>query len=288
YGYERLRSLKPNIILLAMSAFGATGPYAGYCGYGGTLEAISGLQSLTAYDAQSPSYRVREMDVMNGIMGICAAMTALWQRQRNGLGQCIDLSECETTAWFAGEFFAQVARNGAQPAPLGNRHARHAPQGCYAAQGQDRWLLLTVRSDAEWQALASLLGGAALDARYAGVEARRQHHDELDRLIADWAGARELAAAVAGLRAAGLAAGFVASAADLAADAQLAARGWFVDAGGTRLPGLPFRLDGFTPHIARRGPELGADNMEFFAAAGVTGSEPSLLPEHIGTAYALY
>jgi len=288
YGYERLRELKPDIILLAMSAFGATGPYAGYCGYGGTLEAISGLQSLTAYDAQSPAHRVREMDVMNGIMGICAAMTALWQRQRDGQGQHIDLSECETTAWFAGEFFAEVARSGRQPAPLGNRHARHAPQGCYAAQGTDRWLLLTVRSDAEWQTLAALLGGAAQDACYATLAGRRERHQELDRLIGEWVATRELAAAIATLRSAGLAAGHVASAADLAADPQLAARGWFVEAGGTRLPGLPFRLDGFSPRIAHRGPNLGADNAAFFAAAGVSGSEPSLLPEHLGTAYALY
>lgn len=288
YGYERLRQLKPDIVMVAMSAFGATGPYAGYCGYGGTLEAISGLQSLTAYDGHGPAYRVREMDVMNGIMGICAGITALWQRQRGGGGQWIDLSECETTAWFVGEFFAEVARSGRQPEALGNRHADHAPQGCYAGQGQDRWLLLSVRSDAEWQALAGLLGGAAQDARYASASGQRRHHDEINALITAWSRDRAVESAVAELQAAGVAAGFVASSADLAADPQLAARGWFQDAAGTRLPGLPFRIDGFTPRIARRGPDLGADNAGFFAAAGVSGSEPDLSPEQLGTAYALY
>lgn len=288
YGYARLRELKPDIIMVAMSAFGASGPYAGYCGYGGTLEAISGLQSLTAYDAQGPAYRVREMDVMNGIMGICAGFTALWQRHNSGQGQWIDLSECETTAWFVGEHFAGVARSGRQPAAQGNRHSRYAPQGCYAAEGQDRWLLLSVRNDAEWQALAALLGEAAQDARYATAEGRRRHHDAIDALIAAWSAGREVTAAVAELQAAGVAAGFVASSADLAADPQLVARGWFQDAAGTRLPGLPFRLDSYTPHIARRGPDLGADNAAFFAAAGVAGTEPDLSPELLGTAYALY
>jgi crotonobetainyl-CoA:carnitine CoA-transferase CaiB-like acyl-CoA transferase len=288
YGYERLRELKPDIVMVAMSAFGATGPYAAYCGYGGTLEAISGLQSLTAYDERGPAYRVREMDVMNGIMGICAGFTALWQRQRGGGGQWIDLSECETTAWFVGEFFAEVARSGRQPAALGNRHSRHAPQGCYAGQGQDRWLLLSVRSDTEWQALAGLLGGDAQQARYASAEGRHRHHDEIDALVAAWSAGRNVEAAAAELQAAGVAAGFVASSADLAADPQLAARDWFQDAAGTRLPGLPFRIDGFTPRIRRRGPDLGADNAGFFAAAGVSGAEPDLSPEVLGTAYALY
>ncbi|AXQ28356.1 CoA transferase [Solimonas sp. K1W22B-7] len=288
YGYERLRQLRPDIVMVAMSAFGASGPYAGYCGYGGTLEAISGLQSLTAYDAQGPAYRVREMDVMNGIMGICAGFTALWQRSQGGGGQWIDLSECETTAWFVGEHFAEVARSGRQPVPQGNRHPLYAPQGCYAAEGQDRWLLVSVRSDGEWQALAGLLGAAAEDARYATAEGRRQHHDALDALISAWSAGREVTAAVAGLQAAGVTAGYVCSSADLAADPQLAARGWFQDAAGTRLPGLPFRMDGFLPRIARRGPDLGADNAGFFAAAGVSGSVPDLSPELLGTAYTLY
>lgn len=290
YGYARLRELKPDIILLAMSAFGATGPYAGYAGYGGTLEAISGLQSLTAYDAQSPWFRVREMDVMNGIMGICAAMLALWHRRRSGQGQWIDLSEAETTAWFVGEHFAQVARDGRQPAALGNRHPRYAPQGCYAARGEDRWLVLSVRNDAEWRALARLIGGDALaaDPRYADAAGRRQHHDALDALIGAWSAEREAKTAMEDLQAAGIAAGYVASSADLAADPQLVARQWFQQAGPQKLPGLPFRIEGFEPRIAHRGPDLGAHNAEFFAAAGQSGQEPSLLPEHLGTAYALY
>ncbi|HEY0973496.1 MAG TPA: CoA transferase [Solimonas sp.] len=294
YGYERLKTLNPRIVLLSMSAFGATGPYADYCGYGGTLEAVSGLQSLTAYGSGSARHRVREMDVMNGIMGLCAAMTALWQRDRDGnetgAGQWIDLSENETTGWFIGEHFLRCARENAQPAALGNRHRQHAPQGCYAtAGGEDRWLTLCVRSDAEWTTLARLIGGETLatDARYATATQRRAAHDALDGLIGDWLRAQDGFAAEAQLQAAGLAAAVVMRTADLVDDAQLAARAWFLDAGIDRFPGLPFRFARGGGAVAARGPALGADNARWFTAAGHGDAVPELSPDRIGTAYAL-
>ena len=289
YGYERLKALNPRIVLLSMSAFGATGPYADYCGYGGTLEAVSGLQSLTAYGTGSARHRVREMDVMNGIMGLCAAMTALWQRECDGQGQWIDLSENETTGWFVGEHFLRCARENAQPAALGNRHRRHAPQGCYATTGEDRWLALCVRSDAEWQSLARLIGGDPLaqDPRYNSAAQRRAAHDDLDRLVGGWLRTRDPFEAEAQLQAAGVAAAAVMRTSDLVADAQLAARDWFLGAGADRFPGLPFRFARGGGAVLARGPNLGAHNAAWFAAAGQTGALPALTPDTIGTAYAL-
>ena len=285
-GWERLRELNPRLSLISMSAFGATGPYAGYAGYGGTIEAISGLQSLTGYDAQGPGLRVREMDVINGIFGSCAAMTALWQRTQSGRGQWIDLSETETCGWMMGELLLQTARSGASPARIGNRHAQHAPQGCYPGAGEDRWLVLTIRGDAEWQRFAECIGGAALDPRYAEVEGRRAHHDALDALIANWTRTQDPRELALRLQACKLAAGWVANAADLAADPHLAERGWFQQAPeGHRLPGFPFRLAHGGAALWRGRLPLGADNAALFAAAGQSGALSELAPEHLGTAY---
>lgn len=289
YGYEQLRALRADISLVSMSAFGATGPYAQYAGYGGTIEAISGLQSLTGYaDRQDSWYRVREMDVINGIFGASAAMTALWQRTQTGQGQWIDLSETETCGWMMGEFFAEAARSGVNPARIGNRDAQFAPQGCYAGKGEDRWLSLSIRSDAEWQAFAARMGGKALDARYASVAARRQHHDELDALIETWIRAHDPRSLALELQSLGLAVGWVMNPADLATDAHLAARDWFFSASdGTRLPGLPFRLARGGGELRARGPALGADNAALFSACGLGDALPDLAPEQLGTAYDL-
>lgn len=288
YGPERLRALNPRLVTVALSAFGATGPYAGYAGYGGTLEAASGLQSLTAYTDGGPAYRVREMDVMNGLMGACAAALGLYCRTLDGQGQWIDVSECETTAWFVAPLFAEAARRG-QPAPLGNRHPRWAPQGCYPAAGEDQWLTLSVRSEAEWQALARRLGAPELasDPRYASAQQRQQNHAELDARIADWSRGRDAGASAALLNADGIAAAPVASVADLASDPQLRARGWFLTLDqGLRLPGLPFRLARGGGAVPSRGPDLGEANAHYYPAAGQAAALPSLDPAQLGTAYA--
>lgn len=285
-GYEALRAINPRIVMVSMSAFGADGPYARFAGYGGTIEAISGLQALTGYDAAGPAFRVREMDVLNGIFGSCAALTALLHRARGGSGQWIDLSETETCCWTVGEFFAQASASGREPPVLGNRHARHAPQGCYAAAGSDRWLTLSVADDAQWRRLALIVGGPALaeDSRYASVEQRRAAHDELDARIAAWTREHEADEAMQRLQAAGIAAGLVCNARDLAVDPQLAARQWFQSVDGIRLPGFPFRMRRGGGVLRWRGPDLGRDNAHF-AAYGELALGDALAPGKLGTAF---
>lgn len=285
YGYAALRRLKPDIVHVSMSAFGSDGPQAAYAGYGGTLEAACGIQDLTAYAPDGRRLRVREMDVTNGIAGACAVMTALWHRRRTGEGQWIDLAESETAAWLMGEQLLAAARAPGSVKPRGNRHPRFAPQGCYRCAGEDRWLTLAIRDDAEWTKLARRIGGAALDARYASVDGRRARHEELDALIGAWTAQAEAPALMRELQAEGLAAGMVYNAADIAADPHLQARGWLQSVDGLRLPGLPFRFARGGGRIRHRGPALGEANAEWFGALALP--LPDLSPKQLRTAYEL-
>jgi crotonobetainyl-CoA:carnitine CoA-transferase CaiB-like acyl-CoA transferase len=288
YGYERVRTLKPDIVFVSTSAFGANGPNAAYRAYGGTLEAASGMQSLTGYDADSPVYRVRELGVMIGAMAAGAVMTALVHRERTGDGQCIDLSQHEVAGWLIGEQLMRAARTGEQPALIGNRHTVHAPQGCYAAAGEDRWFVLSVRTDEQWRTFAQLIGREALanDPRFLTAWERRARHGMLDAIIGDWARRQEPELAVEAMQNLGIAAASVANAADLLSDPHLGERGWFQDVCGDRYPGFPFRLSHGGACITGRGPSLGSANAEFFERAGV-GSLPDLTPDRLGTAFAL-
>ena len=268
-GYERLRQIKPDIILVSMSAFGLNGPESHYRGYGGTIEALAGIQSLTGYGPNHPPRRIREMDVTNGIMGASAAMSALEARHRTGQGEWIDLSEAETASHaLIGEFVLDQFVNRSNVEPKGNRHPEFAPQGCYPCKGEDSWLVLTVQSDAEWEKFCQLLDHPELasDTRFASSVSRLQNHDLIDDLISEWSSAIPVSKACDQLQAAGIASGPVLSMHDLSADDHLKEREYFQslesDSDFDRYPGFPIRLYRGDGRLIERGPDLGTHNQE--------------------------
>ncbi|QPN62162.1 CoA transferase [Synechococcus sp. CBW1004] len=268
-GYQRLRELKPDIIMVSMSAFGSTGPESQHRGYGGTIEAMAGIQSLTAYQPDSPPRRIREMDVTNGIMGAAAALTALIARQHHGVGEWIDLSEAESASHaLLGEHMLACTTNGSNSQPIGNRHPEFAPQGCYPCLEDDSWLVLTVQNDSEWASLCVLLErpDLAADERLSTASGRHQHHDEIDAEISSWSRSRQSLEACEQLQAAGIAAGPVMSMQDLTTDQHLLERSYFLtpEQGDrhSRYPGFPFRMTRSSGRLTSRGPALGAHNHE--------------------------
>jgi crotonobetainyl-CoA:carnitine CoA-transferase CaiB-like acyl-CoA transferase len=292
FGRDVLFGLKPDLIVLSMTAFGETGPDAAYAGYGGTIEALSGIQSLTAYDRGGAPRRIREMDVTNGILGACAVATALAERSRTGRGRWIDFSELEAaTSALIGEHLLEHAVNGALTLPVGNRHPAHAPHGCYRCLGEDRWVVVAVTSEREWAGLCRALGHPEWerDPRFATAEGRRASHDALDALLEAWTRARTPQEAMERLQAEGVPAGAVLGSADLVADPHLAARGFFVEAqdASGRYSGFPVQFEHGGGEVRRRGPDLGADSAA--VRCGLLGRpaaeiEP-LEPERLGTAF---
>ncbi|MDO8861544.1 CoA transferase [Haliea sp. E1-2-M8] len=268
FDYPRLKAIREDIILISLSSNGATGPEASYAGYGGGIEATSGLQSLTGYDADSEPRRVREMDVTNGIVAAASLMTALVRRQREGTGSWIDLSEIEACSHaLAGEHLLAFASNAGVVTPRGNRHPNHAPHGCYKCRGEDEWVVISIDSDSAWKnwCEAACMPELAADELLANVEGRRALHDELDSLIGQWTADLDKLEVMNKLQAVGVIAGPVMSVQDLHGDRHLAARDFFIPSnrgtGDPVFPGVPFRL---SPGISecRPGPALGEANQD--------------------------
>jgi crotonobetainyl-CoA:carnitine CoA-transferase CaiB-like acyl-CoA transferase len=291
-GYEVLRRLKPDIVLVSMTAFGQTGPEASYAGYGGCIEPLSGVQSLTAYNKTSRPMRIREMDVTNGVLGACAIMTALLYRQQTGKGQWIDLSQLEaSTGGLIGEHLLAYAMNGMQALPVGNRHPYYAPQGCYPCQGQDKWVAIVIRTDEEWERLCEVMGRRDLqkETRLATRAGRAQNHDELDEVIASWTRCHTPREVMELLQQAGIAAGAVLDVEEISTDPHLEARSFFRNArdGSGRFPGMPFGLAETPGEVRRRGPYLGEHND--YVLCELLGWPPdqveALTPDKIGTAF---
>ena len=292
-GYDSLRKLKADIILLSMSAFGQTGPESSFAAYGGSLEPLSGIQGLTAYGPGQRPTRIREVDVTNGVLGACAIMTALWHRQRTGEGQWIDLSQLEAAiSGLIGEHMLQYHATGTQALPCGNRHFLYAPQGCYRCKGTDNWITICVRSDREWKALCAVLGHDWLgaDPSFCTMEGRANRHDEIDRLIELWTSLYEPTEAMTLLQDAGVPAGAVLDVQGLANNSQLRERGFFIAGPGSRqccFPGFPFKLSGGRSELRTQGPLLGESN-SYVMSELLRRSEAEVIAlseEAIGTAY---
>jgi len=266
-GYARLREDRPDLVMVALSGYGATGPDATKVSYGPAQVPLSGLSSLTGYRDFPPMHvGVSYGDPTGGLHGAVAVLAALFHRRRTGEGQYVDLSQWETSIAVLPEGVLDWTMNGRQPPRDGNRDPHMAPHGVFRAGGDDRWIAIAVEDDVAWARLARAIGRPELadDPRFATLVARKRNEDELEAIVTAWTREREPDDATAVLQAAGVSAHTAATNRDLADDPHLAARGFFVDlphpeVGTRRHLGIPWRMPARDVRVARPAPCLGAD-----------------------------
>lgn len=271
--HEVLRRVKPDIILCSMSGFGQTGPERDYVAYGSNIETVSGLAALMTYHDDPTPHRTGSYyaDPVAGAHGAIAILAALRHRARTGEGSLIDLSLLESAAALFGEALMAWSLHGRLPAPRGNRHPIHAPQGVYRCAGNDSWLALTVRGEEEWRALCGVLGreDLASDAALASPAGRRLKHDAIDAAISQWCVGLDHYDAARRLQAVRVPAAPVLANYELLSDPHLHARGFYVpvphpEVGVLPFPGFPWRFSR-TPGAIRHGaPCFGEHNHHVF------------------------
>ncbi len=270
-GYTVLRELRPDLIMIALSGYGATGPDAHKVSYGPAQVPLSGFSSVTGYRGHPPMHiGISYGDPTGGLHGAVAVLAALLHRARTGAGQYIDLSQWETTMAVLPEALLAQTLNGAPPERDGNRVPYMAPHGIFRAAGDDdRWVALAIEDDAQWARFARLLGDPELacDARFATLAARKAHEDILERMVAAWIGGRSPEEAVAALQAAGLPAFVAARNRDLAEDPHLQARGYFVtlehpEVGALLHCGVPWGMSASDSRVRAPAPCLGQHTEE--------------------------
>ncbi len=300
--YAALKRLRPDIILLSMSAYGATGPYANIPGIGGTIEPMSGMSSLLGYP-DGPPLNSGQMypDPVAGYFGAAAVLLALHERERTGEGQYIDLSMQETSMTFIADALLEYAANGRVRPRMGNRHPAMAPHNVYPCRGNrnqeigNRWIAISAASDEQFAALATAAGRPdwASDPRFATAEARKQQEDEMDALIAAWTAEQDGFELEERLGREGVTAAVVRTAPETLELEQLRQRGLLVEVthpeAGTHLQAAaPWRLSRTPGGVRRYAPCLGEHGREVLTtllglsdgaydrleALGVAGTEP--------------
>lgn len=270
-GFDVLSTLNPRLVMASISGFGATGPEQHYVAYGANIEASSGLASVMGYEDDARPYRAGTFyaDPIAGNYTVIAILAALRERRWTGKGQWIDLSLNEAAATFLGGYFVKYQREGSLEPRRGNRHQKHTPQGCYQTLGNDAWLAVVVRTDAEWRALAEVVGRPdwMIEPQFQTAEGRAELLEEIDEVIRAWALGRDHRQAAAELQHAGVPAAPVMANWEILYDPHLAERGFYVpithpEVGTIPFPGMPWKLSRTPGTIRRPAPRFAEHNYE--------------------------
>ncbi len=297
FSYDRLREIKPDLIMISLSGYGDSGTYRDYVAYGPAQVPLSGFSMLTGYREFPPMHTaISYPDPSAGIHGAFAVLAALYHRGRTGEGQYIELSQWDSSMQLLGDALLGYAMNGSQPERDGNRDPHMAPHGLFrckdpaeSALGMpiDRWVAIVGRNDTDWAGIARVLGRPELaaDPRFATVAARKRNEDELERLIGEWTAGLEADEVVERLQSAGIAAAVCADNKFLAEDPHLNARGYFCETphpeiGVRKHAGIPWLMSRTPCAINRPAPLLGEHTEEILTQLlGMTAQEIAQLKE---------
>jgi crotonobetainyl-CoA:carnitine CoA-transferase CaiB-like acyl-CoA transferase len=271
--YQTLKAINPGVIMASSSALGRSGPERDRVAYGTLIQCFTGWAGLSAHPGAPPrSAGGVWTDPLTAAFETVLILAAIFRQRTTGEGGFYDLSMAETTIAALPEPILAWCLNQMVLEPRGNRHPIDAPQGCYPAAGDDRWVALSIQADAEWATLCRLMQRDDLlaDERLATVDGRRQHHDAIDQAIAAWTAMRPADETAAGLlQAHGIAATATREPSELVDDVHLAARSFVsplerLDGSVRPVAGVPWLIDRQRPNAFRRAPRLGEDNVYVF------------------------
>jgi crotonobetainyl-CoA:carnitine CoA-transferase CaiB-like acyl-CoA transferase len=271
--YEKLRALKPDLIMFSTCMQGQTGPNALYPGFGQLMAALSGFYHISGYgDGEpSPPYGAYSDFVAPRFLA-AALIAALDYKRRTGTGQYIDMSQYEAALHNLAPALIDYFATGRILDAQANRSPRYAPHGAYRCADEDgleRWISIAVANDEDWKALLGVIGNEGMGERYAHHVARLKGQAGLDELIGAKTRVHQAWELTRKLQAAGVAAYPVQNCVDLHQDENLEAFGFWhwldhKEMGPSPYEGLQHRLSKTPGDLRRPAPALGQHNEEIF------------------------
>jgi len=271
--YPQLKELNPSCILVRVKGLGSTGPHAADLTWGpnvGNVMASTYLWNRPGATTATAEPRTQHPDFMGGVTGAFAVVLALMHRRKSGHGQWIDNAQLEIGASVLGPRYLEYSVNGREPQPEGNRSIVAAPYGAYPCKGDDRWCVIAVYTQDEWDRLSRLLEDSGLDpnGKFATHLERIRHRDELDRWIQTWTSQLDPYEVMEKLQGIGICAAVVQDVEDqFKRDPQYAARGFFVklnepEGGEMVTEGIPVRLSKTPGKVRGPAPLMGEHTYE--------------------------
>jgi crotonobetainyl-CoA:carnitine CoA-transferase CaiB-like acyl-CoA transferase len=241
---------------------------------------VTGLAWLTGHVDDQPRIQRGPCDPNGGMHAVVGALVALELRDRTGVGSLVESTMFEAALNISAELIVEWTAYGNRLEREGSRSPWAAPQGIYATDTPERWLVLSVVTDDQWSALVDALGRPdwATDPALATHAGRRAAHDLLDEKLSAWAAEIDLDKAIDLLVNAGVPAAPAYDARRASGHPQFVARGYYEDLDhpviGVRAhPSLPFRYASVDRWLTSSAPMLGQHNREILGALGLSDAD---------------
>ena len=283
-GYAALSAINPRLILVRVSGYGQTGPYALQAGFGSVGEAMGGIRYVTGEPDRAPSRTGISLgDSLAATFAAVGAILALYARDRTGRGQVVDSAIYEAVLALMESVLPEWELAGYQRQRTGSVLPGVSPSNVYpAADGSG--VLIGANRDTVFSRLGTAMGrpDLAVDPRYATHEARGERQAEVDQLISDWTSTLDTDRLLEVLAEAGVPASRIYQTRDMFDDPQFRARQAILHLTHDKLGSFPVqavvpRLSDTPGMVRTLGPELGQHNQEIYG--GLLGIDPARLAE---------
>ncbi len=276
-GWEELSATNPRLIMLRISGFGQTGPYARRPGLGALAEAMGGLRYLTGEPGRVPvRVGVSIGDTLASLHGVIGVLLALHHRAANGgAGQMVDVALYESVFNVMESLLPEYSAFGAIRQPAGGAFPGIAPTNAYRCA--DGWVVIAGNADTLFKRLMRLIerDDLANDPALQENPGRSAQAERLDRAIEEWTRPRTISDVLAATEAASVPASRIYTVRDIAEDPQYRARKMIIetttsDGDVLEVPGIVPKLSHTPGGVRSPAPRLGEHTREVLARLGLT------------------
>ncbi|MDF1820259.1 MAG: CoA transferase [Alcanivoracaceae bacterium] len=267
-GPEQFKQSNPGLVYTRISGYGQTGPYAPRPGYASVCEGIGGFRHVNGFPGERPVRPNLSMgDTVAGIHAALGIMMALFQRQRGGTGQVVDVALYEAVFNLLEAVIPEYDGAGQVRGASGSTVTGIVPTNTYRCS-DDKYVIIGGNGDSIFKRLMTAAGRADMadDARLSSNAGRVTHEQEIDAALENWCASHSSSEILATLDEARVPAGPIYSAADMVADPHFQARGLFEQ---VEINGKPLKIPAILPKLADTpggtrwpGPDVGAHNDE--------------------------
>jgi crotonobetainyl-CoA:carnitine CoA-transferase CaiB-like acyl-CoA transferase len=227
-GPEQLWEANPKLVIARISGYGQTGPYAPRAGFASVSEAMGGIRHINGFPGEPPPrLHISLGDSLAGMYAAQGILAALYKRDSLGFGrgQVIDVSLLESSFSLLESTVTEYDRLGIIRGPGGTGLKGVAPSNIFKSS-DDKWIVIAANADNVFRRLCEAMGRPELadDPRFSSHLARGDHQEEIERIVADWARARDAAEIDRVLNDAGVICGPIYTIADIFEDEHFRSR----------------------------------------------------------------